>query len=263
MHTFHMPFRECTITLQDVAYQMGLFVDGKAVSRVLPADASDDIVRVYILTEEYSRLWRAVTSLIYFAVIEWHQVDRVVPQLDGVQHVPKPTLNIDWLHAKDDKGGDKWFPAYYQTWHLLWSNRVDYVLSIQIVVDLGDAFDRGSSQEPARVQVPDMPDNRRRKQVMTGEDLAIIMFVELELDVEVLEVAVHRLDTMGAPLVQAPDARGLGTDTGLPAPDARGSGVDTGLTVPDASPYDTWFSMGGMPPSALGVASPADVLAKL
>ncbi|RYR08601.1 hypothetical protein Ahy_B05g076357 [Arachis hypogaea] len=79
MHTFHMPFRECTITLQDVAYQMGLFVDGKAVSRcltnfeqpvwewfqelfselspenkfherfrVLPADASDDIVRVYV-----------------------------------------------------------------------------------------------------------------------------------------------------------------------------------------------------------------------
>ncbi|RYQ84061.1 hypothetical protein Ahy_B10g102945 [Arachis hypogaea] len=27
-HTFHMPFRECTITLQDVAYQLGLPVDG-------------------------------------------------------------------------------------------------------------------------------------------------------------------------------------------------------------------------------------------
>ncbi|XP_015931818.1 protein MAINTENANCE OF MERISTEMS-like [Arachis duranensis] len=27
-HTFHMPFGECTITLQDVAYQLGLSIDG-------------------------------------------------------------------------------------------------------------------------------------------------------------------------------------------------------------------------------------------
>ncbi|XP_072085410.1 protein MAIN-LIKE 1-like [Arachis hypogaea] len=31
-HTFYMPFVECTITLQDVAYQLGLPVDGQAVS---------------------------------------------------------------------------------------------------------------------------------------------------------------------------------------------------------------------------------------
>ncbi|KAL4350316.1 hypothetical protein AHAS_Ahas10G0129800 [Arachis hypogaea] len=31
-HTFHMPFRECTIILQDVAYQFGLSIDGHAVS---------------------------------------------------------------------------------------------------------------------------------------------------------------------------------------------------------------------------------------
>ncbi|XP_072076888.1 protein MAIN-LIKE 1-like [Arachis hypogaea] len=31
-HTFHMPFGECTITLQDVAYQLGLPVDSQAVS---------------------------------------------------------------------------------------------------------------------------------------------------------------------------------------------------------------------------------------
>ncbi|QHO06214.1 uncharacterized protein DS421_14g452800 [Arachis hypogaea] len=36
-HTFHMPFRECTITLQDVAYQLGLPVDGRYESLgVLP-----------------------------------------------------------------------------------------------------------------------------------------------------------------------------------------------------------------------------------
>ncbi|RYR50941.1 hypothetical protein Ahy_A06g025985 isoform A [Arachis hypogaea] len=79
-HTFHMPFGECTITLQDVAYQLGLLIDGAPVSGcltefenlmehgrpawvwfrelfgelppqskrgVLPADATDETVRVY------------------------------------------------------------------------------------------------------------------------------------------------------------------------------------------------------------------------
>ncbi|RYR57208.1 hypothetical protein Ahy_A05g022949 [Arachis hypogaea] len=35
MHTFHMPFGECTITLQDVAYQLGLTVDSLPVSGCL------------------------------------------------------------------------------------------------------------------------------------------------------------------------------------------------------------------------------------
>ncbi|XP_072067037.1 serine/threonine-protein phosphatase 7 long form homolog [Arachis hypogaea] len=93
-HTFYMPFRECTITLQDVAFQLRMPVDGQAVSgcmtdfhlhiegarpawewfeylfgelppldkrklytvhftwfheqfRVLPADASEETVRIY------------------------------------------------------------------------------------------------------------------------------------------------------------------------------------------------------------------------
>ncbi|RYR65703.1 hypothetical protein Ahy_A03g011633 [Arachis hypogaea] len=71
-----------------------------------------------ILVEEHSRLWRTVTTLIYFAVIEWHQVDRVVLQLDDIQYLPQPALNIDWLHAKDGRGGNRWFTSYYQTWHL-------------------------------------------------------------------------------------------------------------------------------------------------
>ncbi|RYR28644.1 hypothetical protein Ahy_B01g052781 isoform D [Arachis hypogaea] len=225
-HTFHMPFGECTITLQDVAYQLGLPIDDAPVSgcltefenlmehgrpawvwfrelfgelppqskikqmtvcytwfherfRVLPTDATDETVRVYarayilmllssqlfadknanrvhlrwlpylaslddlgrwaefvprndagaqrlvstrlaldrlrvhdfvwepyssvdvaavihpeILADEHRRLWTAVTSLIYFAAIEWHQVDRVLPQFGGVQHLPQPALNI-------------------------------------------------------------------------------------------------------------------------------------------------------------------------
>ncbi|RYR79471.1 hypothetical protein Ahy_A01g004285 isoform B [Arachis hypogaea] len=35
MHTFHMPFGECTIMLQDVAYQLGLSVDRKVVTGCL------------------------------------------------------------------------------------------------------------------------------------------------------------------------------------------------------------------------------------
>ncbi|QHN80968.1 uncharacterized protein DS421_20g682780 [Arachis hypogaea] len=147
-----------------------------------------------ILTEEHSRLWRAVTILIYFAVIEWHQVDRVFPQLGGVQHLPEPALNIEYLHSKDGRGGDRWFPTYYRTWHQHWDERVRSVLSVQRVPDPGpsaeyldwwhrvahrilspgiafadprptqvpnDAILKGSSQAPTRVPASNMSDNRR------------------------------------------------------------------------------------------------------
>ncbi|RYQ91738.1 hypothetical protein Ahy_B09g097749 isoform E [Arachis hypogaea] len=147
-----------------------------------------------ILVDEYHRLWTAVTSLIYFAVIEWHQVDRVVSQFGGVQHLPQLALNIDWLHAKDGRGGDRWFPKYYQEWHFHWENRVDSVIPIGRVADPGplaeyldwwcrlahrflsqdvafhnprsillteEARHRGSSQAPPRVQVLDRLDKRR------------------------------------------------------------------------------------------------------
>ncbi|RYQ91732.1 hypothetical protein Ahy_B09g097749 isoform H [Arachis hypogaea] len=43
-----MPFWECTITLQDVACQLGLPIDGfHERFRVLPADASKETVRIY------------------------------------------------------------------------------------------------------------------------------------------------------------------------------------------------------------------------
>ncbi|RYR58093.1 hypothetical protein Ahy_A05g023779 [Arachis hypogaea] len=65
------------------------------------------VVHPEILLDQHRRLWTAVTSLIYFAAIEWHQVDRVMPQFGGVQHLPRLALNIDWLHAKDGRGGDR------------------------------------------------------------------------------------------------------------------------------------------------------------
>ena len=88
------------------------------------------VIHPEILADEHRRLWTAVTSLIYFAAIEWHQVDRVLPQFGGVQHLPQLALNIDWLHAKDGRGGDRWFPRYYQEWHLHWENMVDSVIPV-------------------------------------------------------------------------------------------------------------------------------------
>ncbi|RYQ88498.1 hypothetical protein Ahy_B09g095655 isoform G [Arachis hypogaea] len=222
-HTFHMPFGECTVTLQDVAYQFGLPIDGHAVSgclsdfeqnkfRVLPAHALEETVQIYardyimmllstalftdksgarvhlrwlpyvadldglgkyswasatlswlyrclcrvanrnvknlsgplsllqswifwcfsafrprgfdailwplaasnleviqvvhpdILRPDHTLLWKSTTALIYFVAIEWHQVDRVLSQLGGVQHIPEPAINIDFLLSKDGRG---------------------------------------------------------------------------------------------------------------------------------------------------------------
>ncbi|XP_072084341.1 serine/threonine-protein phosphatase 7 long form homolog [Arachis hypogaea] len=293
-HTFHMPFGECTITLQDVAYLLGLLVNGQAVSgcmtdfhlhiegarpawewfedlfselppldkrklytvhftwfherfRVLPADASKETVRIYArayimmllstqlfmdksanrvhlhwlsfvarLDDMGSYSWgaaalawlyrcmcrvtnRNVTNLaeplqLLQSWIFWrfptlrpqgfdafsfplasrwarylptsdgkeqwiiqyrlaldrltHQdivwepygsldVDRVFPQLGGVQHLPEPALNIEYLHSKDGRGGDRWFPTYYRTWHHHWDERVRSMLSVQRVPDPG------------------------------------------------------------------------------------------------------------------------------
>ncbi|RYQ83288.1 hypothetical protein Ahy_B10g101942 [Arachis hypogaea] len=113
MHTFHMPFRKCMIKLQDITYQLRLPIDGQYVrdaSRTL-RDAStvvalcghgsrrywfvwipyslSDVVQVVhpeILEPRYMVLWRALIILIYFAVIKWHQVDQVLPQLGGSSH---------------------------------------------------------------------------------------------------------------------------------------------------------------------------------
>nr|XP_029146227.1 serine/threonine-protein phosphatase 7 long form homolog [Arachis hypogaea] len=49
--------------------------------------SSPDVLQVVhpeALEPRHTALWRSVTSLIYFVVVEWHQVDRVLPQFGGV-----------------------------------------------------------------------------------------------------------------------------------------------------------------------------------
>ncbi|RYR21835.1 hypothetical protein Ahy_B03g067147 isoform B [Arachis hypogaea] len=85
--------------------------------------STPDVLQVFhseVLEPRHTMLWRCVTSLIYFAMVEWHQVDRVLPQFGGVQPPPHPALNIDFLMSKDGRGGDCWFPSHLQHWHLHW-----------------------------------------------------------------------------------------------------------------------------------------------
>ncbi|RYR59596.1 hypothetical protein Ahy_A05g025498 [Arachis hypogaea] len=266
-HMFHMPFGECTITLQDVAYQLGLPVDGRYVSGCLsefhiyieggrpawvwfqellgvipppsqiqkyavncswfqetfgecPEDADDDnpggagylqlgfcstslvvpnlntyfsrcntcvwcrwsgynpsgsekgprfiwmpysspdvlqVVHPEVLEPRHMALWRSVTALIYFAGIEWHQIDRVLPQFGGVHPPPHPALNIDFLMSKDRRGGDRWFPSYLQKWHLHWDSRQESVLRFDVVADPGPSheFLEWWSQHGKRFLSPD------------------------------------------------------------------------------------------------------------
>ncbi|RYR51924.1 hypothetical protein Ahy_A06g026867 [Arachis hypogaea] len=159
--------------------------------------SSPDVLQVVhpeALEPRHTALWRSVMSPIYFAVVEWHQVDRVLPQFGGVKPLPRPALNIDFQMSKDGRGGDRWFPSVLRHWHTHWETRADHVLRFDVVADPGPShtfldwwtrhgkrflspeFDLGdprgvpipveaSQRGPGRVsdmdRVDDVPDRRR------------------------------------------------------------------------------------------------------
>ncbi|XP_015932086.1 serine/threonine-protein phosphatase 7 long form homolog [Arachis duranensis] len=106
------------------------------IDMLQPRDVSVvPVVHLEALEPRHMAVWRSVTSLIYFAVVEWHQVDKVLPQFGGVQPLPRPALNIDFLMSKDGRGDDRWFPSALQHWHILWETHVDHVLRFDVVAD--------------------------------------------------------------------------------------------------------------------------------
>nr|XP_025678317.1 protein MAIN-LIKE 2-like [Arachis hypogaea] len=75
-HTFHMPFGECTITLQDVAYQLGLPMDGHYVSGCLTD------FHLYIEGGRPAWTW-------------FHELLGVLPPENQIQ---KFAVNCTWFH---------------------------------------------------------------------------------------------------------------------------------------------------------------------
>ncbi|MED6189945.1 hypothetical protein PIB30_100971, partial [Stylosanthes scabra] len=93
--------------------------------------------------------------------------DRVVPQFGGVQDIPGHPVNIDFLHSKDGRGGDRWFPHTYQTWHgkrfLCGDAAHGDVRMTQVP---GEASQRVPTAHVPLLRVDDVPDNRRPERRM-------------------------------------------------------------------------------------------------
>ncbi|MED6180610.1 hypothetical protein PIB30_011646 [Stylosanthes scabra] len=66
-----------------------------------------------ILQEDHRALWCSIVPLIYFGTIEWHQVDRVIPQFGGT----------------------------YQRWHGLWATRFAQLFDVAQSADPGPTAD--------------------------------------------------------------------------------------------------------------------------
>ncbi|RYQ86521.1 hypothetical protein Ahy_B10g106189 [Arachis hypogaea] len=186
------------------------------------------VIHPEILTEEHSRLWRAVTSLIYFAVNEWHQVDRVFPQLGGVQHLPEPALNIEYLHRSSRRyptdthvGGTAEASMGGTSFTHVSSSQILHGCSTQLLADL--ATTSFTMDLDDQLGVPHFYVDFAK--IIRGDDVHQYQSPIPGGPSDPTEYRPHPADM---PETQVPETR-------LP--------VD--LNEPAGSPYDTWFGMGG------------------
>ncbi|MED6111366.1 hypothetical protein PIB30_051714 [Stylosanthes scabra] len=151
---------------------------------------------------DHRALWTSIVPLIYFETIEWHKEDRVISQLGGIQKAPHRPLNIDFLHANDGPGSDRWWPQKHKVWHGLWASRFAQLFEVAQPEDPGssadflrwwffagkrylvpagpfhqlpaddipvDATQRQSAPHPHRTVVANVPSNRRpARRMMVG-----------------------------------------------------------------------------------------------
>ncbi|KAL4328133.1 hypothetical protein AHAS_Ahas13G0169600 [Arachis hypogaea] len=74
-----------------------------------------------------------VCPLLCFAIVKWHQVDRVVRQFSGLQHILTRPLNIDKMNRLDDLS----LSLLYMTWYLQWEHIELFGLGDQHLVVAG------------------------------------------------------------------------------------------------------------------------------
>ncbi|KAF1887493.1 hypothetical protein Lal_00040547 [Lupinus albus] len=148
-HTFHLPNGECTITLQDVAYQLGLPIDGKPITGDTSLDWVDLCVRLLgvaptdrqIMGQRVQHTWlesiyQELPEDADEEVVEQHArafILRMIggflmPDTSGVmrqfglqQTIPQDPSNFDKLHKMDLRGKNEynWPKKHeYMQWYL-------------------------------------------------------------------------------------------------------------------------------------------------
>ena len=77
-------------------------------------------------------IWASMTSLLCFAIVEWHQACHVLRQFGGQQYIPEELLNIDGLYRKDARGNDYWWPTYYREYYDIWDARRSRIVEFPV-----------------------------------------------------------------------------------------------------------------------------------
>ncbi|RYR72978.1 hypothetical protein Ahy_A02g007217 [Arachis hypogaea] len=130
-------------------------------------DLSPDVLQVVnpeVLEPRHTALWWCVTALIYFTVIEWHQIDRVLSHFGGVQPRCQPALNINFLMSKDGRG-DLGPSHDFLDWWVQHGKRFfspEMYLRVPRAVPISvEATQRGVGRVHEMDRVDDVPNRRR------------------------------------------------------------------------------------------------------